>query len=64
MSEQLDKKTYIGIVRFTLQFMVEFAAENNEYNPLADTLYYHEKPSNRKIFWTKMSFLNCVKKQE
>ena len=50
MSEQLDKKTYEGIVRFTLQFMVEFAAENNEYNPLADTLYYHEKPLNRKIF--------------
>ena len=40
---QLDKKTYIGIVRFTLQSMVELAAENKEYNLLADTLYYYEK---------------------
>ena len=39
---QLDKKTYIGIVRFTLQSMVELAAENKEYNLLADTLYYYE----------------------
>ena len=48
--EQLDKKTYIGIVKFTLQSMVELAAENKEYNLLADTLYYYEKPLNRKIF--------------
>ena len=39
---QLDKKTYIGIVRFTLQSMVELAAENKEYNIMADTIHYYE----------------------
>ena len=39
---QLDKKTYIGIVRFTLQSMVELAAENKEYNIIADTIHYYE----------------------
>ena len=39
---QLDKKTYIGIVKFTLQSMVELAAENKEYNITADTIHYYE----------------------
>ena len=39
---QLDKKTYIGIVRFTLQSMVELAAENKDYNITADTIHYYD----------------------
>ena len=48
--DQLDKNTYIGIVRFTLQSMVELAAENKEYNLLADTLYYYEKTIKLETF--------------
>ena len=46
MPEQLDKKTYIGIVRFTLRSMVGLAAENKGYNLLADTLHYYETTIN------------------
>ena len=38
---QLDKKTYMGIVRFTLHSMVELAAENKRYNLMADTIHYY-----------------------
>ena len=50
MSEQLDKKTYDGIVWFTLQFMVELGADNKEYNLFADTLYYYEKTIKPETF--------------
>ena len=42
MSDQISKETYIGIVRFTLRSMVELAAEDKDYNLLADTLHYYE----------------------
>ena len=58
---QLDKKTYIGIVRFTLQSMVELAAENKEYNLLADTLYYYEKTIKPENILNKDEFLELCK---
>ena len=60
-SVQLDKKTYIGIVRFTLQSMVELAAENKEYNLLADTLYYYEKTIKPENILNKDEFLGLCK---
>ena len=59
--EKLDKKTYIGIVRFTLQSMVELAAENKEYNLLADTLYYYEKTIKPENILNKDEFLGLCK---
>ena len=59
--EKLDKKTYIGIVRFTLQSMVELAAENKEYNLLADTLYYYEKTIKQENILNKDEFLGLCK---
>lgn len=56
MAEQLDKKTYIGIVRFTLKSMVELAAENKEYNLLADTLHYYEAEIKRENILTADEF--------
>ena len=58
---QLDKKTYIGIVRFTLQSMVELAAENKEYNLLADTLYYYEKTIKPENILKKDEFIELCK---
>ena len=58
---QLDKKTYIGIVRFTLQSMVELAAENKEYNLLADTLYYYEKTIKPENILNKDEFIGLCK---
>ena len=58
---QLDKKTYIGIVRFTLQSMVELASENKEYNLLADTLYYYEKAIKPENILNKDEFIELCK---
>ena len=60
-SEQLHKNTYIGIVRFTLQSMVELAAEDKEYNLLADTLYYYEKTIKPENILNKDEFLELCK---
>ena len=59
--EQLDKKTYIGIVRFTLQSMVELATENKEYNLLADTLHYYEKTIKPENILNQDEFLGLCK---
>ena len=59
--EQLDKDTYIGIVRFTLQSMMELAAEDKEYNLLADTLYYYEKTIKQENILNKDEFLELCK---
>ena len=58
---QLDKKTYIGIVRFTLQSMVELEAETKEYNLLEDTLYYYEKTIKPENILNKDEFLELCK---
>ena len=59
--EQLDKKVYIGIVRFILQSMVELAAENKEYNLLADILYYYEKTIKSENILNKDEFIGLCK---
>ena len=56
MSGEISKKTYIGIVRFTLKSMVELAAENKEYNLLADTLHYYETEIKRERILTADEF--------
>ena len=58
---QLDKKAYIGIVRFTLQSMVELAAENKEYNLLADTLHYYETTIKTESILDQDEFLDLCK---
>ena len=59
--EQLDKNTYIGIVRFTLQSMVELAAENKDYNITADTIHYYEKTIKPENILNKDEFLGLCK---
>ena len=38
--EKLDKKTYIGIVKFTLESMLNLSKEDKEYNLQADVAHY------------------------
>lgn len=59
--EQLDKETYEGIVRFTLKSMVELAAENKEYNLLADTLHYYETTIKTEGILNQDEFLDLCK---
>ena len=40
--EKLDKKTYIGIVKFTLESMLNLSKEDKEYNLQADVAHYYD----------------------
>ena len=40
--DKIDKKTYIGIVKFTLESMVDLAKSDKNYNLTADIIHYYE----------------------
>ena len=40
--EKLDKKTYSGIVKFTLESMLDLSKEDEEYNLQADVAHYYD----------------------
>lgn len=40
--EKLDKKTYIGIVKFTLESMLDLSKTDKNYNLTADIIHYYE----------------------
>lgn len=40
--EKLDKKTYRGIVKFTLKSMLNLSKTDKNYNLAADTIYYYD----------------------
>lgn len=61
MSDQISKETYIGIVRFTLRSMVELAAEDKEYNLLADILHYYETTIKIEGILNQDEFLDLCK---
>lgn len=62
MKQQLDKQTYINIVKFTLQSMMDQAKENKEYNLIADTIYYYEKTIKPEGVLTTDEFLELCRK--
>lgn len=39
---RIDRETYIGIVKFTLESMVDLAKSDRNYNLAADTIHYYE----------------------
>ena len=47
--DKIDKKTYIGIVKFTLESMVDLAKSDKNYNLTADTIHYYETTINPEI---------------
>ena len=40
--EKLDKKRYSGIVKFTLESMLDLSKEDEEYNLQADVAHYYD----------------------
>lgn len=40
--EKLDKKTYIEIVKYTLQSMLDLSKTDNSYNLQADVAHYYD----------------------
>ena len=40
--DRIDKKTYINIVKFTLESMVDLAKSDKNYNLTADVIHYYE----------------------
>ena len=61
MMEELSKKQYIGIVKFTLNSMIELAREDKNYNLLADTLHYYETTIKTEGILTQEEFLDLCK---
>lgn len=61
MMEELSKKQYIGIVKFTLNSMIELAKEDRNYNLLADTLHYYETTIKTEGIITQEEFLDLCK---
>lgn len=60
-TEKLDKETYLRIVRFTLEAMVELARQDKDYNLEADTSYYYENTIKPEMQITQDEFLNLCK---
>ena len=42
LEEKMDKKTYIRIVKFTLESMLNLSKEDKEYNLQADVAHYYD----------------------
>lgn len=59
--EKLSKEQYIGIVKFTLNSMIELAKEDKTYNLLGDTLHYYETTIKTEGVITQDEFLELCK---
>lgn len=57
----MDKKSYIGIVKFTLQSMVELARTDKSYNLTADTIHYYETTIRPEMQITQDEFLELCR---
>lgn len=61
MSEQMNKESYIGIVKFTLQSMLDLSKEDKAYNLQLDTIHYYESTIKKENVITMEEFLNLCK---
>ena len=59
--EKIDKKTYIGIVKFTLESMVDLAKSDKYYNLKADTIHYYEATIKPEMQISQGEFLELCK---
>lgn len=57
----IDKETYIGIVKFTLQSMVDLAKSDKNYNLTADTIHYYETTIKPEMQISQDEFLELCK---
>lgn len=61
MKEKLDKNTYIRIVRFTLQSMLELSKNDENYNLTLDTMFYYDTAIKKEGVLTSEEFFGLVK---
>ena len=61
MSEQMSKESYIGIVKFTLESMVDLVKSDKNYNLAADTIHYYETTIKPEMQISQDEFLELCK---
>ena len=61
MAEQIDKATYKGIVKFTLESMKELATTDKLYSLQMDLAHYYETAIKREAILTREEFLEICK---
>ena len=59
--DKIDKKTYMGIVKFTLESMVDLAKSDKNYNLTADTIHYYETTIKPEMQISQDEFLELCK---
>lgn len=59
--DELSKEQYIGVVKFTLNSMIELAKEDKNYNLLPDTIHYYETTIKTEGIITQTEFLELCK---
>lgn len=57
----LSKEKYIGVVKFTLNSMIELAKEDRNYNLNADLIHYYETTIKNEGVITTQEFLDLCK---
>ena len=57
----INKETYIGIVKFTLESMVDLAKSDKNYNLAADTIHYYEITIKPEMQISQDEFLELCK---
>lgn len=57
----LSKDKYIGVVKFTLNSMMELAKEDRNYNLNADLIHYYETTIKTEGVITTQEFLDLCK---
>lgn len=62
--EPVDKRTYINIVRFTLETMLDQAQQDRTYNLLVDTVSYYLNKIKPDGQLTEEEFLQLCKEVE
>ena len=58
---EIDKKTYINIVKFTLESMVNLAKSDINYNLTADVIHYYETTIKPEMQISQGEFLELCK---
>lgn len=61
MAEKINKNTYIGIVKFTLESMLDLSKTDNTYNLQKDTILYYESKIKPDMVLTMDEFLSLCK---
>ena len=58
---RIDRETYTGIVKFTLESMVDLAKSDRNYNLAADIIHYYETTIKPEMQISQDEFLELCK---